>query len=94
MTLKTEVSWNRGTTDSSVGFLCLVVKFRAATIHDSPSSIMFSELYVAMVVCKQKHQLIIKLMPWKVVLLNVNTDGVTSVLELVAEALFVVSGEK
>jgi len=47
-----------------------------------------------MVVCKQKHQLIIKLTPRKVVLLSVNTDGVTSRLELVAEALFVDSGEK
>lgn len=83
-----------GTTDSSVGFLCLVVDLRAATIRDSPSSTAFSELCVAMVVCKQKRQFVIKWMPWEVALLNVNTDGVTFVLELVTEALFVVSAEK
>lgn len=34
-------------------------------------------------------------MPWKVALLNANAgDGVTSMSEPVAEAFFVVSGEK
>lgn len=94
LTDSTKTSWNRGATDSRGGFLCVAVKFRAATSRDSPSTIVFSELYVATVVHKQKHQLIIRLMPWKVVLLNADTGGVTSVSELVAEALFVISGEK
>lgn len=60
---KPDVAWNGGATDSSGGLLCLAVKFRAATIHDSPSSVVHSELYTETVVWEQEHQFIIKLPP-------------------------------
>lgn len=94
MTPKPAVLWNRSTTDSGVDFLFVAVKFRTATIHGSSSSAVYSELYIALVFCTQKHYLILKLMPWEVFLLNIKTNGVTSTLELVTGAHFVVSEEK